>query len=50
MSLNLGQYTFRAAPVFFYGKWRATIRLKTEDFKETLGCARLYTETVPRLN
>ena len=42
-------FDIKVIPVFFYGKWRVTLRMLRTDNKETVGCLRVFGESVPKL-
>lgn len=42
--------SLKALPTFFYGKWRVTLRLMANQFRDTFGCLRVFADTVPRVD
>ncbi|KAK3912704.1 Pectinesterase/pectinesterase inhibitor, partial [Frankliniella fusca] len=43
-----GDFSSKALPTFFYGKYRVTIICFKTATRETKGCIRTYAETVPK--
>ncbi|KAK3917830.1 Mitochondrial cardiolipin hydrolase [Frankliniella fusca] len=43
-----GDFSCKALPTFFYGKYRITLITFRTDTRETKSCSRIYADAVPR--